>query len=313
MALAEIGDFHVDLLEEIGRGAYGVIYKATNNQGNLVAAKLITKQHGGNKGIEQDLHLYKNLNDHVNIITIFQVFHHQEMGTWIFTQFAKNGDLEKYFKTNFEQVQDTNGKVILMRQICEGVSFMHSQNIVHHDIKPANILVTNGQNIFYAVVKICDLGLAVHLDPNIGTSGMSTDIGTPNFKAPEFWKAAATGQTKYKRSVDIFSTGLTFLAMLQSKKGANLKPVINDLPVHERGKPIGEIMFSRQIQNQPRLNLVLHVNADDYVTEQVKGLTDRMTSVVPEERPLALECYQLLNNMLQVSLSKMNNEMLSVV
>ncbi len=55
MAIAEIGDFHVDLLEEIGRGAYGVIYKAADNQGHPVAAKLIAKQHGGNKGIEQDL------------------------------------------------------------------------------------------------------------------------------------------------------------------------------------------------------------------------------------------------------------------
>ncbi len=243
------------------------------------------------------------MNDHVNIIKIFQILH-QEMGTWIFAEYANNGDLEKYFKTNFEQVFNINAKVILMRQICDGVSFMHSQNIVHRDIKPANILVTNGHNMSDAVIKICDLGLAIHLDPSIGTSGMTTNIGTPNFKAPEFWKAAATGQTRYKRSVDIFSTGLTFLAMLQSKKGANLKPMIEDLPVQEKGKhstPIGEIMFSRQIQNLVPLNLVLHLNEDCLVTKQVKGLTKEMTNVIPENRPTAINCYHRL---LEVNYSK---------
>ncbi len=59
MAVADIGDFHLDLLEEIGRGAYGEIYKATDHHGHPVAAKLITKQHGRNKGMEQDLQIYK--------------------------------------------------------------------------------------------------------------------------------------------------------------------------------------------------------------------------------------------------------------
>ena len=104
MAVADIGDFHVDLLEEIGRGAYGVIYKATDHHGNPVAAKLINKQHGGNKGVEQNLQIYKNLNEHINIIKILQVLNHEDMGTWIFTQYADNGDLDKYFKSNFEQL-----------------------------------------------------------------------------------------------------------------------------------------------------------------------------------------------------------------
>ena len=302
MSVADIGDFQVDLLEEIGRGSYGVIYEATDHHGNPVAAKLIQKQHGGNKGVEQNLEIYKNLNEHINIIKIFQVFPHPDMGTWIFTQFAENGDLDKYFKSNFEQLQDINAKVLLMQQISDGLSFMHSQNIVHRDIKPANILVTNGQNVFHAVVKICDLGLAVHLDPSMGTSGMySIKIGTPNFKAPEFWRAVATGQKKYKRSVDIFSTGLTFLAMLQCKQGSQLTPIIQDLPVHEKGKPIGEVMFSRQIQNGDPLNLFLHLNEDTYVTNQVKMLIQKMTSVLPDDRPTAKHCHYLLRDLTMVS------------
>ncbi len=285
-----IDDFSVDMLKEIGKGTYGTIYKAKDKRGNPVAAKLITNKRHSRRGIEQNLQICARLTCHKNIIEIFHVCYH-EMGTFIFSQYAQDGDLNNYFKTNFEQIKGVNAKIALMQQISDGVSFMHNNNIVHRDIKPANILVTKGKNVFEAVIKICDLGLAVHLDPSNGKSGMSTDIGTPNFKAPEFWKAASQGHTRYGKSVDIFATGLTFLAMLQFKKNANLNPMLDEsLPENERGKPIGEVMFSRQALSMEPLNLVRQLCDDTNEIQRVTVLIRDMTSVDPCQRPNASQC-----------------------
>lgn len=69
--------------------------------------------------------------------------------------------------------------ILFMRQICEGVAYMHSQSIVHLDLKPENIMCHNRTS---HQIKIIDFGLAQKLDPNHPTRVL---FGTPEFIAPE--------------------------------------------------------------------------------------------------------------------------------
>ncbi len=125
-----------------------------------------------------------------------------------------------------------------MIQIARGVDYLHCNDIIYRDIKPSNILVTTGNTTGQILIKLTDFGLSKFLDPEDETSAMSSDVGTFVFKAPEYWKTDINGKLKYKRSVDIFATGLTFLAMLNAKGGEwNLSPT------EHSGRSIGMALY----------------------------------------------------------------------
>ena len=99
----------------------------------------------------------------------------------------------------------------IMTQIAEGVQYLHSRNVIHRDIKPVNILIANDNPID---VKLTDFDLSKFLPEDVDTSKMSSNVGTEKFKAPEMF-LRNEGKLAYYRNVDIYSTGLTYLAMLQ--------------------------------------------------------------------------------------------------
>ena len=107
------------------------------------------------------------------------------------------GDLDMFFaKTNFNHEQ----KLELMTGIAKGIEYLHSKDIIHRDIKPGNILISNDHPIH---VKLTDFDLCKFLDENCDTSLMKSNVGTPMFKAPEFYKRTKEGKINYHRNVDI--------------------------------------------------------------------------------------------------------------
>ena len=103
-----------------------------------------------------------------------------------------------------------------MFQTASAIEFMHGQRnvVVHRDVKPGNILIKrNGDQI---TVKVTDFGLSKISDTSdpAKTAMFTTAAGTPAFMAPELFT-----QNKYDKSVDVFSLGLVFLAMITFKPG----------------------------------------------------------------------------------------------
>ena len=218
-------------------------------------------------------------------------------------EFCEYGDLERYFNSRHFPRQQPSVKVDLMIQTMKGISFLHGENIVHRDIKPGNILIQKKNN-GDPVVKLDDFGLSKFLDPMDETSRMSSNVGTLQFQAPEFWD----DQKRYHRNVDVFAAGLTFLSMLQFSTGGPLMPKIaRSLDfLSECSCPIGLIMKQRIISTSPKpaVTLVTFNDTDDVQTFSLKELIERMTCVNPSRRPSSLKVLDTLQHLVSMKVNQ---------
>ncbi len=286
-ATLPIGNYIVNVNHELGRGSFGTVYKATL-AGFPVAVKRISTQYR-QEYIPELINFFNRPTSHANIVEYQQAIR-QGNNIWLFMEFCENGDLDHYMRNHHHELNDIRPKCHIMLHIAKGLEYLHGQDIVHRDIKPNNILISGGSSPSKAVAKIGDFGLAKCLDQNAHTSAMTTDVGTSTFKAPEFWKRWE-GKVRYHRSIDVFSTGLTFLSMLQCNSANRLYPRIEntmDIP-DESNKPIGLVMFLREQSNQTSVNVVADDLNDDEHTASVKDIIRKMTRMVPDHRIRAEE------------------------
>ncbi len=290
-----IHGYTVNILDDIGRGSFGTVYAALDSNGNNRAAKKFSfRDHPKIASSEavQFIKFHDLPQEHRNIVKIYDVKKHKA-SIWIFMEMCSLGDLNQYFRNNFPEI---DLKLDLITQILGGVAYLHHYRIVHRDIKPGNILVQSNGTDEPPVIKITDFGLAKFLDPNEETSGMSTDVGTLAFKAPEFWQKARNGTIRYHKSVDCYAVGLTILAMLQAKQGQQLTPMaLHSLDTSaEGGKWIGMIMNDRNTHRQPELNLVQINHTDSIIIKRIKQIVQGMTFFNPKFRLTAKQSLQLL-------------------
>ena len=220
---------------------------------------------------------------------------------WIMMEYCDLGDLNKFFDKYCRKL-DTIKKAQIMKQIAEGIAFLHLNDIVHRDIKPANILMKTNHGL--AVVKLGDFGLSKWLDPLNETSPMSSDVGTLRFKAPEFWNKAPGDRVRYHRNVDVYAAGLTFIAMLQAKPNCNLVPKAQcSLLSSETKMPIGLAAFTRCHNLQTELKVaVVDMNQDTLLLKELKLIIQAMTCYSPESRISAEDLDSKLEAAIEVSL-----------
>ena len=174
-----------------------------------------------------------------------------------------------------------------MKQIINGIGYLHSTDIVHRDIKPGNILVTSTPD-GYAIVKLGDFGLSQILHPDSLTSAMSSNVGTLTFKAPEFWDKKPNDRIRYHRNDDVYATGLTFSAMIQAIPGLSLMPKAECSMDHsETMMPIGLAAFSRMINKHSDINVVEYRATDSRTVKKLKEIIRGMTLISAKARLMA--------------------------
>ncbi|MGH0033166.1 MAG: protein kinase domain-containing protein [Myxococcota bacterium] len=191
-----------ELMEEIGRGGLGVVYKARDKRlGRVVALKRLPdnlRDHPAAVQLfEREARAAAALN-HVNIVTIFDAG--EENGTYFITMELLEG-------RPLNAILEARGRVGVrdtMRlgiQICAGLHYAHERKIVHRDIKTANLFFTKEQ-----VVKIMDFGIAKSLEE----VRRSTTVvgGTPYYMAPE----QAAGEAVDHRT-DLYALGVTLFQL----------------------------------------------------------------------------------------------------
>ncbi|WP_417383808.1 serine/threonine-protein kinase [Gimesia sp.] len=206
-----------ELLEELGRGGMGIVYKARQKDLNrIVALKTILSHQFASE--EEVRRFYQEARaagrlQHANIISIHEVG--QQMGQHYFTMdYIPGGSLanSRLEFMNQDAGRDYYQIASLMQQVTKAVDYLHSQEIVHRDLKPSNILIDD-QRVAY----VTDFGLAKIFasqqqgDEQDAQTQSGMIIGTPGYMSPE----QAAGQLdEISARSDIFSLGIILYELL---------------------------------------------------------------------------------------------------
>lgn len=186
-----------EVLKEIGSGSYSRVYevkckktKAHFAMKKIDLGKLSNKEKEYNK---TEVQILKEIT-HPNIIKLEKSF--EEANTlYIIMELAKGGDLQS--KINAMKKNNEKFKVSTIWkyafQIISGLNILHSNNIVHRDVKASNIFIINEN-----VLKIADFNIGKVIEKDI----LNTQIGTPAMMSPEIWKGEP-----YNSKADIWSLG----------------------------------------------------------------------------------------------------------
>ncbi|PRP85883.1 hypothetical protein PROFUN_06157 [Planoprotostelium fungivorum] len=192
------------LEEEIASGSFGVVYKGRHaDNGDHFAVKIITP--------EED----EVLDDFLVEITILRKCKHRNIvgffGAWmkgeelfIAMELCDGGAVSDIYQVCNEPLNEDQIGVIT-RETLHALSYLHSINIIHRDIKGANILLTNSGDI-----KLVDFGVSAELKQ--ASEKRNTLIGTPYWMAPEV-VANKTGNVPYDVRSDIWSLGITLIEL----------------------------------------------------------------------------------------------------
>ncbi len=202
-----LGNYQI--LEEIGRGGMGVIYRARQRHSKrIVALKRILSYHGDSREtlerFRREAEAAASL-DHPNILPIHEVG--EADGLPFFTmKYATGGSLQQAASA---LSADPRECVRLLAKVARAVAFAHREGILHRDLKPGNILLDARSE-----PMVTDFGLAKWIDTNSDLTRSLAIYGTPGFIAPEQAEGPAAALTP---AADIYSLGAILFDLLTGR------------------------------------------------------------------------------------------------
>ena len=176
--LPKVPDY--EIMEELGRGGMGVVYKARQIKANrIVALKMVLS--GKRLAVEQRIRFQIETEAvarlaHPHIVQLYAVGE-LEGQPFFSLEFCAGGNLDK--KLN-NQPLPAGEAAVLMEKLARAMYYAHSRGVVHRDLKPANILLTTDGE-----PKVTDFGLAKRLDTDSDVSRSGMVMGTASYMAPE--------------------------------------------------------------------------------------------------------------------------------
>jgi len=225
-------------LENIGNGSYGSVYKVYHKyEKNLYAIKKVhitNELLKDNFDIFREIQLFSKLN-HKNIVRYYS--------SWLDdynnkpTLYIQMELCESTFRDYLNSIRDNEGiekRIFYFTQIVEGIKYLHDNNIIHRDVKPSNILFIDD------TVKICDFGLARHVNSKLNIINGSSEIGTSFYRAPEI------DTHVYNNKIDVYSLGIILIELLlkncktQAEKMMFIKEILEN-----KIKPIPYLITNR--------------------------------------------------------------------
>jgi serine/threonine-protein kinase len=211
-----------EIIEELGKGSMGLVYKALDPKINrVVAIKTIRFSDEFEDDVINEIkeRFFREAEiagqlSHPSIVTIHDVGEDLDL-TYMAMEFLEGDDLEKFtVKGNLLSIRRA---LDVTSQVADALSFAHQSEVIHRDIKPANIMILkNGR------VKVTDFGIAKAISSSRTRTGVI--LGTPNYMSPE----QIMGQKIDPRS-DTFSLGVLFFQLLTGElpfHGENLSSLL---------------------------------------------------------------------------------------
>ncbi|XP_070576660.1 mitogen-activated protein kinase kinase kinase kinase 3-like isoform X2 [Ptychodera flava] len=201
-----------DLIQRIGSGTYGDVYKARmRSTGELAAIKVIKIEPGDDFSIIQQEILMMRDCKHPNIVAYFGSYLRREK-LWIAMEYCGGGSLQDIYHITGPL---TELQIAYMcRETLTGLDYMHTMGKMHRDIKGANILLTEEGD-----VKLADFGVSAQITQTM--CKRKSFIGTPYWMAPEV--AAVERKGGYNFQCDVWAVGITAIEL------AELQPPMFDL------------------------------------------------------------------------------------
>ncbi|HYJ03523.1 MAG TPA: protein kinase [Chthoniobacterales bacterium] len=199
-----------EILEEIGRGGMGVIYRARQRHSRrIVAVKRVLSYHSDSREtlarFRREAQAAASL-DHPNILPIYEVSESDDGLPFFSMKFAPGGNLQEVGRA---LRNDARQCVALVAKVARAVQYAHAKGILHRDLKPGNILLdARGEPL------VSDFGLAKWLDTTSELTRSLTIFGTPGYIAPE---QASGPAADLKPTADIYSLGAILFDLLAGR------------------------------------------------------------------------------------------------
>ena len=272
----QLSDF--EIIKELGKGSYGIVYKVKSLLNNNIY--VMKKMEINHLKHQQQLECYREVSilkkvSHQNVIKYYSSFLEKEI-LYLIMEYAQLGDLYsliKHYKKHSKYFDEIDLWKISL-EILSGLEYLHSQKIIHRDIKCLNLFITKDRH-----VKIGDLGASTN------TSGIDslhyTRVGTPLYLSPELVK-----QKPYDYKTDIWSFGCSLYHLTSLEPpfiGNNLIALGNNIV---KGIP-------KSLPHQ--------------YSNELKAFIDKLLEKRPENRPSAKEAIDMIPNYIKEKI-KINGE-----
>ena len=202
MSIRKFKEDQFEIYEQLGRGAFGVVYRAFDKVQKMdVAVKQVDLESSDEMSeIEQEIRMLSTC--HNEYVTRYYGCFLKGSKLWIIMEYLGGGSCSDLLEAGPFAEKEIG---LILYQILQGLEYLHSHGKIHRDIKAANILVGNTGD-----VKIADFGVATQLSNNL--SKRNTFVGTPYWMAPEIIK-----HKEYTFTADIWSLGITAIELAYGK------------------------------------------------------------------------------------------------
>ncbi|KAM8856823.1 myosin-IIIb isoform 4-T5 [Synchiropus picturatus] len=209
-----------DIVETIGKGTYGKVYRVTNKKdGSQAAVKVLDpinhtsySHRDVDEEIEAEYNILRSLSNHPNVVKFFGMFYKSDNLSggqlWLVLELCNGGSVTELIKGLLMRGQRLQEPVIsyILYSALLGLQHLHNNQIIHRDVKGNNILLTTSGG-----VKLVDFGVSAQL--TTARLRRNTSVGTPFWMAPEVIACEQQYDYSYDARCDVWSLGITAIEL----------------------------------------------------------------------------------------------------